>query len=495
MLNRRQYLHIALNISSMVLPMVAGVLVVPDLIHRLGTDRFGVLSISWVLVGYFGLLDLGLARGLTQYLASEKEKGCSDGECAYAAQRARRWMLTLGLTWSVILLILTPWVTQTGLKMPAALRDEASTGWIYLSLSVLPLLWTASSVGVMEASSRFKAVNAVRLPLGMATFIVPWLVALYTPHLGWVLAGLLAVRMIAALTLARLAQVHFFQPTVSALSLRKILNFGGWLSVSNIVGPFLSYFDRFAIGAVMSISAVTYYTVPFDILIRLPTVPMAVMAALFPLLSQSHGTSPLHEARLLSTFEAVGQLLVSFWLPGMLVCGLVGTLVLQWWIGSDMAAAGGPVWACLSLGVLLNGFAHLPYTLLHSAGRSDITAKFHLAELLPYLFLVWWALVHFGLVGVAVVWTLRCAIDTSLLYFAAARLQPGLRHACLGVGRWAFGACLILGAIQVILSNRQADWPAPLDALWLGITALFWAAWQAKKLHPPMKLPQVKEGQ
>lgn len=56
----------------MIVPMVAGVLVVPDLIHLLGTDRFGVLSISWVLVGYFGLLDMGLARGLTQYLAQQK---------------------------------------------------------------------------------------------------------------------------------------------------------------------------------------------------------------------------------------------------------------------------------------------------------------------------------------------------------------------------------------------------------------------------------------
>ena len=476
----------------MVLPMVAGVLVVPDLIHRLGTDRFGVLSISWVLVGYFGLLDLGLARGLTQYLASQKGKGCSDSECAYAAQRVRRWMLALGLIWAVILLTLTSWVTQTGLKMPMALRDEASTGWVFLSLSVPPLLWAASSIGVMEASSRFKAVNAVRLPLGLATFVVPWMVTLYTPHLGWVLAGLLVVRLMAALALALLAKVHFAQPSVSTFSLRQIVQFGGWLSVSNIVGPFLSYFDRFAIGALVSVSAVTYYTVPFDVLIRLPTVPMAVLAALFPLLAQSHGNDAVQEAQLRSTFEAVGQLLVSFWLPGMLVCGLVGTLALQWWIGPDMAAAGGPVWAWLSLGILLNGFAHLPYTLLHSAGRSDMTAKFHLIELLPYLLMVWWALLHFGIEGAAAVWSLRCAVDTALLYLAAARLRPDLRHTALRVAGWAFGACLVMGAAQAILSSWHAGWPKPLDALWLAAAALLWAVWQGRKLNIPTKLLKVK---
>lgn len=106
----------------MIVPMVAGVLVVPDLIHLLGTDRFGVLSISWILVGYFGLLDMGLARGLTQYLAQQKSQGRNADECAFTAHCVRRWMLILGLIWAVILLALMPWATQTALKMPEALR-------------------------------------------------------------------------------------------------------------------------------------------------------------------------------------------------------------------------------------------------------------------------------------------------------------------------------------------------------------------------------------
>jgi O-antigen/teichoic acid export membrane protein len=401
-------------------------------------------------------------------------------------------MLILGLIWSIILLVLTPWVTQTGLKMPIELRDEASTGWVFLSLSVPPLLWAASSIGVMEASNRFKAVNAVRLPLGLATFIAPWLVALFTPHLGWVLAGLLAVRLVSALALAFLAQPHFSQPCAGKFSLRQIVQFGGWLSVSNIVGPFLSYFDRFAIGALVSMSAVTYYTVPFDVLIRLPTVPMAVMAALFPLLAQSHGRIASQDAQLLNTFEAVGQLMVAFWLPGMLVCGFMGTLALRWWIGPDMAFVGGPVWAWLSLGILLNGFAHLPYTLLHSAGRSDITAKLHLAELFPYLLMVWWALLQFGIVGAAAIWTLRCAVDTALLYVAAARLRPDMRSASRRIAIWAFGGCLLLGVAQAALANWRPNWPAPLDILWLSMAAILWAAWQGRKLHISAALPQTK---
>ena len=467
----------------MVLHMVAGVLVVPDLIYRLGTDRFGVLSISWVLVGYFGLLDMGLARGLTQYLAEQKSQGRNAGECAFAARRVRRWMLILGLIWALILLALMPWVTQTALAMPEALRQEAGLGWICLSLAGPPLLWAANSIGVMEASSRFAAVNAVRLPLGLATFLVPWLVAMWSPHLPSVLGSLLVVRITAALALALMSRIHFANPAVSAIQLRQILAFGGWLTISNIVGPFLSYFDRFAIAALISVTAVTYYTVPFDVLIRLPTIPMAMMSVLFPLMVQSQGSTQYQEDQLSRTFVAAGKLLISFWLPGMLVCGLVGTLTLRWWIGEDMATFGGPVWAWLSLGVLINGFAHLPYTLLHSAGRSDITAKFHLVELLPYLLLVWWALLAHGIEGAAAVWSLRCAIDAALLYWAVARLQPALQTAAFRIAAWAFGACISLGLVQIALANNPTGWPNAFDTLWLGAAAMVWAAWHGKNIN------------
>lgn len=482
MLGRRQYFHIGLNISSMVFPMVAGLLVVPDLITQLGTDRFGVLSISWVLVGYFGLLDLGLARGLTQYLASQKSLGSSDGERAFAARNVRFWMVGIGFLWSVILLLLSEWITQSGLKMPESLRNEASLGWVFLSLSVPPMLWAASSIGVMEANSRFTAVNTVRLPLGIATFIVPWLVARWSADLGWILGGLLVVRLVSAFSLAVLSRPHFAYPVPNQFDMRQVWKFGGWLSISNMVGPFLSYFDRFAIGALVSMSAVTFYTVPFDVLIRLPTVPMAMMAALFPLLAQSHGSNEFQESQLRKTFEAAGHLLISFWLPGMFVCGLVGNLALDWWIGPEMASSGGPVWAWLSLGILLNGFAHLPYTLLHSAGRSDVTAKLHLAELAPYLLLVWWALINFGIEGAAAIWALRCAVDTVLLYLAVARLRPALRGIAFQVVGWAIFACVALWGAQSVSSEWQTPWPQKNDTVWLCLAALIWAVWHGRKL-------------
>ena len=78
----------------------------------------------------------------------------------------------------------------------------------------------------------------------------------------------------------------------------------------------------------------------------------------------------------------------------------------------------------------LQFFAHVPYALLHSAGRTDITAKLHMFEFFPYFFFLWWALGAYGITGAAIAWTLRVILDTSMLYVSAWKLFPMLWQLC-----------------------------------------------------------------
>src|SRR5437667_12210334 len=57
------------NLSGQLLPMIVAVITVPLLVRGLGVARFGVLSLSYVLIGYFSLFDLGIGRALTKLVA------------------------------------------------------------------------------------------------------------------------------------------------------------------------------------------------------------------------------------------------------------------------------------------------------------------------------------------------------------------------------------------------------------------------------------------
>jgi len=55
--------------------MIVAVFCIPILIRGLGKERFGLLTLAWVLIGYAGLFDLGLGRALTQLVAQKLGAG------------------------------------------------------------------------------------------------------------------------------------------------------------------------------------------------------------------------------------------------------------------------------------------------------------------------------------------------------------------------------------------------------------------------------------
>ena len=67
--------HIGWNLAGLSLPLLIAVVTVPQLISRLGNERFGLLALAWGLIGYAGALDLGIGRALTQWVARLRGEG------------------------------------------------------------------------------------------------------------------------------------------------------------------------------------------------------------------------------------------------------------------------------------------------------------------------------------------------------------------------------------------------------------------------------------
>lgn len=447
MLDRRHLAHIVLNIASMAIPMLVGVAVVPGLIAQLGSERFGTLVLAWSLIGYFGLLDLGLGKGLTQYLARQQAGGTPVTDQAATASAARRIMLLIGFGWAALLAAGTPWIGSL-FRIPAPMHAELQQAWLILALNLPLMMWSACSIGALEARSRFTVITCIRLPQGVATFLLPWALAHHTDDLRALIAALLLVRMVTAVLLAWWARLEFHaRRAMPTGHLRGLLAFGGWLTVSNLVGPLLSYFDRFVIAALLSTKAVTQYTVPFDALTRLPTVATAMMSVLFPLLAHAQALRQQTSSAVTDLLQSATQLLLAFWLPGIVLLTFLGPWILHAWVPT-LAEASTPVWHWLAVGVAVNGFAHLPYSLLQSAGRTDQIARIHLYELPLYAIGLWWGLSQGGIVGAAMAWSLRVVVDCVLLSACAYRQFP-VQHLLRNL-LWAIG----LGAFMVVLACK-----------------------------------------
>ena len=58
------------NIVGQSLPLLVGILTLPALIRLIGLERFGFITLVWVLVGYASVFDFGISRALIRVVAA-----------------------------------------------------------------------------------------------------------------------------------------------------------------------------------------------------------------------------------------------------------------------------------------------------------------------------------------------------------------------------------------------------------------------------------------
>ena len=107
-----------LNLVGQCAPLVVAIFAIPLLIRGLGTDRFGVLTLAWVVIGYFSLFDLGLSRALTM-LVAEKLGGAGREQVG-----------------TLFMILLCPWVVRDVLNIPEVLQPETLKVFYLLGLSL-----------------------------------------------------------------------------------------------------------------------------------------------------------------------------------------------------------------------------------------------------------------------------------------------------------------------------------------------------------------------
>src|SRR5215217_3531342 len=146
-----------LNLGGWILPMGVALVTVPLLIRGLGTERFGVLTLSWVIIGYFGLFDFGLGRALTKLLA-ERIGSDREGEIPELVWTALFLMLVLGIVGALLLAVASPWMVRDVLRVSPGLEAETQRSFQLLAFSLPWVISTAGLLGTLEASQRFGVV-------------------------------------------------------------------------------------------------------------------------------------------------------------------------------------------------------------------------------------------------------------------------------------------------------------------------------------------------
>lgn len=420
------------NLAGTGLPLLLGAITIPYLVKEAGVEAFGILTLIWALVGYFSLFDFGLGRALTQQVAASLAGRRSRG----VPQLVKSGLIFVLLTGAVGALLLAAMAYPLGhdwLKISPNLQSEATWSLLIAALGI-PLTTTTTGMrGVMEAYEDFKTVNLLRIALGLANFGLPALsVWLAGPSLIYMVATLIAARILVLsaywMCLNRKLPYRWYSVKPRKKTVKRLLSFGAWMTVSNIISPLMVTADRFVIAAVLGAGAVAYYTVPFEVLIRVLVLPGALTAALFPRLASMLKHDPgLAYALYTRSLQIIGPVLA-------VVCGVIAVgsyWGLALWVSPAFAEESWLIASVLSLGILLNGIASVPFAMIQAAGDAKTTARLHIIEFILYVPLLLAALHLFGLVGAAIAWVCRVGLDLVLLLACVRKIAPDAQPARL----------------------------------------------------------------
>ena len=143
--NRIFVRNLIYNLAGQGLPIVVAIFSIPMLINGIGTERFGVLTLIWVVLGYASIFDLGIGRALTkivaEYIGEEREE-----DIPPLIWTALLLMIVLGVVGTILLIATSNYLVLDLLKVPKVLGLDTVNSFYIVALSIPCLLYTSRCV-------------------------------------------------------------------------------------------------------------------------------------------------------------------------------------------------------------------------------------------------------------------------------------------------------------------------------------------------------------
>jgi O-antigen/teichoic acid export membrane protein len=407
----------AYNLVGYMIPTLLALVTVPAYLHLVGLPRYGVLAIAWVILGYFGLFDLGLGRATSHRIAELRDD--TPHARLVALDTALVTNLVIGVIGGLILWPVAWYLFAHSVDMAPELRHEAIAAAPLLGLAVPVSTSIGVLTGALTGRERFLQANRISVASTSLFQILPLALAWYaTPALPLLIGAAILARGIGMVMLWRACHREF--GAVSGrlwdrAQLRRLLSYGGWVTLTAMFGPILIFADRFLIGAVISAAAVAIYVIPLEMMRRLAGVSGAMANALFPRLALASSAESLKLSA-----QSVGVLYAAL---TPVVAGAIFLIspAIRLWLGEEVGRQSAPLAQMFLVAYWINLFAQVPYTRLQAQGRPDLVGKIMLAETPVYVAAMWFALTAFGLWGAACTFAARSTIDTVIMFKVANR--------------------------------------------------------------------------
>jgi len=352
MSSRRQVIiNVGSNWATLILATAVSFFLSPFVVRHLGSEAYGAWALLGSLVGYLGLIDLGVRGAVTKYVATMHAGGRHDD----AGHVTSAGLLFFGAAAMVVvvagsvlaLLVDRLFEVPPGLIGPA--RLAVFLGAVTVAVSIVGGVFG----GVIVALLRFDFSNGVEV----AVTLVRAAATVFALERGGGLVALAVIQLVTAV--ARTAiyalgmrrfypglEIHFarareFVPTV--------LSFGVTSSLIHVSSALINYSDSIVIGLFLPLQAVTYFAIASNLILQARGVVGGVSQILAPMAGSLEGRGEM--ARVGDTMLIGARLATLAILPIAAAFAFRGETFIGLWMGEEFAVPAGSALRLLAPGL------------------------------------------------------------------------------------------------------------------------------------------------
>ncbi len=363
------------NFFSSIWLLVLHFFTTPYIVRFLGVDAYGIYAIVFVVIGYFGFLELGFGKATIKFISAYYakkdyemiEQTISSGILVY---------LTMGIFGFILIALLTDILVTHIFNISEDLIPTAKFVFYVSAVSFMVNMLCSFFSSIPRALQRFDITNKVGIIVGtiqtgvsvLILYLGFYLKELMLFNLGVSVLTLIIYLIISKKLLPRIKfKIAFYRSVF-----KEIFKFSGFVALDKVLVVLSVRINSFIIGIFQPISAVTYYVIPETISSKISFIPNSISQTSFPSFSELNTVSKdlTRELFLRST-----KYIVILTIPFLIFFMGFSEKFLFYWIGEDISLKSTLIMQILGAAYILSFWAYTSIDGARGLHRPDIPAK------------------------------------------------------------------------------------------------------------------------
>lgn len=475
--------NILTNWGAFAVSAVISFFLAPFVVHSLGNEAYGVWILLSSLVGYLGLLDLGVRGAVTKFVAAHHAAARHDA----ASRIASAALAVFGIA-GIIAILASGIMAGFGLhvfEISAAYENLAPQVLVLGGLTIAVTIVGGVFGGVVVARQRFDLLNASSILIAMIRAIA----IVLTLRSGGGLLDLALVQLgvsvgqsLVSVLLSRWVypELRVRPTTFTSEDLKKVLSFGIYASLLHVASALMLYSDSLVIGTFLPVELITFFAIATNLTDHARAVISGISTTITPMASALEGSDGIDRVREVLLTGARYATLIS--LPMVITFMFRGHTFIGLWMGPEYAQPAGDVLILLSVVLLVSSSFQICTATMIGLNKHPGMVPAFAVEAIANVRLSIGLISRFGIYGVAMgtliprlvvalafgPWYVRRAVGTPIRRFLwLSLLRPGLSMIPFALASWIIDAFWATPNLIIFFAQIVVASPAALLGAWL----------------------------